>query len=160
MSGVAVLFLVIFGLIALVVVLALLFEEPKPKKEYGIKSVTQKGEEVKSISEKKIADYLEKNNINYIYEKDLMGKFLFWDYKITAPDFYVPDYDVFVEFWGLVDADDDWTKRKYVKNMKKKMAIYYENNIKFISIYPKNLSNLDWIFRVKFKKITGSDLPN
>jgi hypothetical protein len=39
--------------------------------------------------------------------------------------------------------------------MKKKMAQYYSNDIKFISIYPDNLSNLDWIFRTKLKKVTG-----
>jgi len=125
-----------------------------------VKSLTQNGEEVKSISEKKIANYFKENEINYVYEKDLMGKFLFWDYKITAPDFYLPDYDVYVEFWGLVEANDEWTRMKYVKNMKRKIAIYHENNIKFISLYPKNLENLDWIFRAKFKKVTGFGLPN
>jgi len=49
---------------------------------------------------------------------------------------------------------------QYVKNMKRKMAIYHQNNIKFISIYPDNLKNLDWIFRRKIKKVTGFELPN
>jgi hypothetical protein len=40
------------------------------------------------------------------------------------------------------------------------MAIYYRNNIKFISIYPRNLDNLDWIFRKKFRKVTGFEPPN
>jgi len=135
-------------------------EEKTTNLDYGIQCFTENGERVKSVAEKRIADYFKENKINYIYEKDLMGKFLFWDYKITTPDFYLTDYDLYVEFWGLVDADDDWTRRKYVKNMKKKMAIYYENNTKFISIYPRNLSNLDWIFRAKFKKVTGFELPN
>jgi len=133
----------------------------KPKKEYGVKSVTLRGETVKSIGERRIADYFEKNNINYVYEKEAKGKFLlFFDYKISSPDFYLPDYDVYVEYWGLVNADDGWTRENYVRNMKRKMAIYHRNNIKFISIYPRNLENLDWIFRTKFKKVTGFDLPN
>lgn len=131
----------------------------KPRKEYGVKSVTLRGETVKSVGEKRIADYFEKKNIRYVYEQEARGKSLFFSYKISSPDFYLPDHDVFVEYWGLVNADDNWTRERYVRNMKRKMAIYYRHNIKFISIYPDNLENLDWIFRTKFKKVTGYELP-
>ncbi len=43
--------------------------------------------------------------------------------------------------------------------MKWKMAKYHQNNIKFISIYPSNMSNLDWIFRAKFREAAGYNLP-
>ena len=132
----------------------------KPRKEYGVKSVTKRGEMVKSIGEKRIADYFERKNIRYIYEKEARGRSLFFSYKISNPDFYLPDYDVYVEYWGLVNADDDWTRTNYVRMMKRKMAIYYQHNIKFISVYPRNLDNLDWIFRTKFRKVTGLELPN
>jgi len=158
MNGSAVL-LVILLVIAVLLILAF-SEDSKPKREYGVKSVTARGEKVKSIAERKIADYFVKNNINYVYEREAKGKFLFFDYKISSPDFYLPDYDVYVEYWGLVDADDSLTRVQYVKNMKRKMAIYHQNNIKFISIYPDNLKNLDWIFRRKFKKVTGFELPS
>jgi hypothetical protein len=108
----------------------------------------------------KIKTHNVKNNINYVYEKKARSKGLFFGYTISSPDFYLPDYDVFVEYWGLVNADDDWTRKRYVRNMKRKMAIYYKNNIKFISIYPHNLNNLDWIFRKKFEKVTGFQLSN
>jgi hypothetical protein len=48
---------------------------------------------------------------------------------------------------------------KYERAMKYKMARYYDLGIQFISIYPDNMKNLDWIFRKKFKKVTGIDLP-
>ena len=148
-------------LLVIVVLLILAFsEDSKPKREYGVRSVTVRREEVKSIAERKIADYFVRNNINYVYEREAKGKFLFFDYKISSPDFYLPDYDVYVEYWGLVDSDDSLTRAQYVKNMKRKMAIYHQNNIKFISIYPRNLKNLDWIFRRKFKKVTGFELSN
>jgi len=115
---------------------------------------------MKSIGERRIADYFVKNNINYIYEYDAKGRFLFFDYKISSPDFYLPDYDVYVEYWGLVNADDSRTRAQYVRTMKRKMAIYYRNKIKFISIYPDNLKDLDWIFRRKFRKVTGFELPS
>ncbi|MGD0029473.1 MAG: hypothetical protein ABSC91_11100 [Candidatus Bathyarchaeia archaeon] len=115
---------------------------------------------MKSIGERRIADYFEENNIRYVYEQEARGKALFFYYKISTPDFYLPDYDVYVEYWGLVNADDYWTRTTYVRSMKRKMAIYYRNNIKFISIYPDNLENLDWIFRRKFRKVTGFELSN
>ena len=154
---------VFFPFLLLIVVLILIWiflRNLKPKQEYGVESVTLRGETVKSIGERRIADYFERNNINYVYEQEARGKGLFFDYKISSPDFYLPDYDVYVEYWGLVNADDSWTRANYVRNMKRKMAIYYRNNIKFISIYPDNLENLDWIFRRKFKKVTDFELPN
>lgn len=132
----------------------------RPKRRYGVASVTLRGENVKSIGERRIADYFQRNNIKYVYEHEARGKGLFFDYKISNPDFYLPDYGVYVEYWGLVDADDNWTRTRYVRDMKRKMAIYHRNNIKFISLYPRNLENLDWIFRTKFRKVTGYELPN
>jgi hypothetical protein len=67
---------------------------------------------------------------------------------------------VYVEYWGLVDAEDGWTREGYVRSMKRKMAIYYQNKIKFISLYPYDMVNLDWVFRRKFKKVTGFELPS
>ena len=157
MNDSAVLLIIFLGIVVFLILVFL--GKSKPKREYGVKSVTIKGEEVKSIAERKISDYFVKNNINYVYEREAKGKFLFFNYQISSPDFYLPDYDVYVEYWGLVDADDSWTRAQYVKNMKRKMAIYYQNNIKFISIYPDDLKNLDWIFRRKFKKVTGFELP-
>jgi len=153
-------FFVILLVFFLVFVIWSLSEESKPKREYGVKSVTTRGEEVRSIAERKIADYFAKNNIHYVYEREAKGKDLFFDYRISSPDFYLPDYDVYVEYWGLVDAEDEQTRKQYIKKMKWKMAQYHQNNIKFISIYPDNLKNLDWIFRRKFKKVTGFELPN
>lgn len=130
-----------------------------PKREYGVKSITERGEEVRSIAERKIADYFSENNINYVYEREAKTKGIFFDSRISSPDFYLPDYDVYVEYWGLVDSEDYKTRKRYEKKMRWKMAQYYKNKIKFISIYPSNMENLDWIFRKKFKKVMGFELP-
>jgi hypothetical protein len=153
-------FLLLFLLVVVMLLIWGFSESSKPEREYGVKSVTPKGEEVRSMAERQIADYFERNNINYVYEREAKSKFLFFESTIGHPDFYLPDYDVYVEYWGLVDADDSRTRTQYVKNMKRKMGIYYQNNIKFISIYPRNLGNLDWMFRRKFKKVMGFELPN
>lgn len=59
----------------------------------------------------------------------------------------------------MLDAEDLHVRSRYERTMKWKMAQYHKNNIKFISIYPKNLGNLDWILRAKFRKVAGFDLP-
>ena len=157
----------LIGLGIIVLIILILFalgavkSEPEPK--YGVESVTQKGEEVRSFAEKRIADYFTRNNIDYVYEQEVRvrgGCLLLSEYVVGNPDFYLPDYDVYVEYWGLVDAPDRRTRERYIQNMRKKMAIYYRNNIKFVSIYPRNLENLDWIFRKKFEKVTGFELPS
>ncbi len=153
--------LVVMVILIVIAIFAVLFPiKSQPKREYGVTSVTLKGETVRSIGEKRIADYFAKNQIRYVYEQEAIRTFRFHRYKLSIPDFYLPDYGVYVEYWGLVNADDYWTRERYVRNMKRKMAIYHGNNIKFISIYPKNLENLDWIFRAKFRKVTGYELPN
>lgn len=155
-----------FFCVIIVIIVALIFvaiatsEHAKFKPQYGVKSVTLNGEVVRSIGEQKIAHYFRRNKIRYVYEKELRKEGIFTNYRIGRPDFYLPDYDVYVEYWGLVDADDDYTRKQYVRNMKRKMARYYENNIKFISIYPRNMDNLDWIFRKKFENVTGRQLHN
>jgi len=118
-----------------------LFEK---EKECGTKSVTEQGEEVRSIAEKKITDYFVKNKITYLYEEEARRKVL-WvlSMKISYPDFYLPDYNVYVEYWGLVDADNKRVRNEYIRTMKWKMAQYHKANIKFISLYPSDLNNLD-----------------
>lgn len=147
---IGIVFLVIFFLIAIT---------PR-QREYGIKMVTVKGEEVKSLAEKRITDYFSNNHINYVYEHEAKTRSFFFSERISHPDFYLPDYNVYIEYWGLVDAEDRRLRDEYVRNMKWKMAQYHRNNIKFISIYPSNLNNLDWIFRTKFKEVTGYELPS
>ena len=122
---------------------------------YGTPSVTINGEKVKSRGEKLIADYFHDKNIRYIYEKPARTKG-FFSRHISHPDFYLPDYNVHVEYWGLVNARDEETREEYVRSMNWKRAQYYNNDIKFISIYPHNLDNLDLILQRELRDIKGS----
>jgi len=128
------------------------------QQEYGMPCTTLKGEKVKSKGERQIANYLYLRNILYEYEKEARTDGWIFHEKISKPDFYLPDNDVLIEYWGLVNAQDKRVKSEYTRVMKWKMAQYHENAIRFISIYPDNLSNLDWIFKAKFKAVTGIDL--
>jgi hypothetical protein len=128
-----------------------------PPKTYGGLTATQRGETVRSNSERTIADYFHRNSIRYVYEEDAMNRRN--SRRISRPDFYLPDYGIFVEYWGVLGVEDSRVRSRYERSMKWKMAKYHQNNIKFISIYPNNLGYLDWVFRAKFREVAGYDLP-
>jgi hypothetical protein len=136
-----------------------LFEIFFPRKQYGSQRVTKLGVQVRSKAEERIADYFDSIGLRYQYEKEIETGIWIFTEKVSAPDFYLQDYDVYVEYWGMVNVDNGYDRNKYQRAMKYKMARYYDLGIKFISIYPENMKNLDWVFRKKFKKVTGLDLP-
>jgi len=128
--------------------------------EYGTPSVTLTGQQVKSKGERIIADYFTHHGIAYYYEATAMTNdwFLFKS-KISKPDFFLPQYNLVVEYWGLVDSPDGRLRNDYVRSMRWKMAQYRKNNIRFVSIYPSNIVSLDYHFRSKFREVMGFDLP-
>jgi hypothetical protein len=130
-----------------------------PKSEYGVRSTTLTGEYVRSKAEQAIGDYFTKQNILYQYEKTARTNNLVFKEKISKPDFYLTQYDLYVEYWGLLDTKDKRMNSRYKKKMRYKMARYHENKIHFVSLYPDNLSNLDYVFRGKFREVKGFDLP-
>ena len=123
----------LLGLVLVVVAVVLLL--PRPRREYGRPSVTLRGEVVRSHSEKVIADWFTKNGIRYAYEYpafDRRGS------VISRPDFYLPDYGVYVEYWGLAGA-----RKEYDRTMKWKAAQYRVSGLKVVSLYPGELADLD-----------------
>ena len=137
-----------------------LFEIVFPSKQYGTRTTTRLGVEVRSRAEQKIADYFDSIGLRYEYERELESGIWIFTEKVSSPDFYLPDFDVYVEFWGMVGVDNDYDRSKYTREMKYKMARYHDLGVKFISIYPDNLKYLDWIFRKRFKEVTGQFLPS
>lgn len=60
------------------------------------------------------------------------------EYRVA--DFYLPQYDVYVEFlgqWGIAEG-----KKRYLE----KMAVYKSNNIPCVYLYPENLGFIDFSF--------------
>jgi len=126
--------------------------------EYGKTSKTLQGELVRSQAEKQIADYFYSNRIRYSYESEAKTTLSAFRDKISKPDFYLPDYNIFVEYWGLIDVPDSQLRVKYKEEMRWKKKQYYNNGIKFISLYPWHLNDLDGGFRAQFKLTMGKDL--
>jgi len=137
-----------------------LFEIVFPRKQYGTRSTTKLGVEVRSRAEQEIADYFDSIGLRYEYERELESGLWIFTKKVSSPDFYLPDFDVYVEYWGMLGVDNNYDRSKYTRAMKYKMARYHDLGVKFISIYPDNLKNLDWIFRKRFREVTGQFLPS
>jgi len=134
------------------------FEIVFPRRQYGTRSTTKLGVEVRSRAEQGIADYFDSIGLRYEYERELESGIWIFTEKVSSPDFYLPDFDVYVEYWGMLGVENEYDRSKYTREMKYKMARYHDLNVKFISIYPDNLKNLDWIFRKRFKQVTGQFL--
>ena len=58
-------------------------------------------DKVKSISERDIANFLFRNRVNFVYEDEAKWAQTDKLHKTYHPDFYLPDYDVYIEHWGL-----------------------------------------------------------
>lgn len=109
---------------------------PFHRREYGRPSMTLRGEVVRSRSEKVIADWLFRRGIRYAYERPVFDP---RGHRVGVPDFYLPDFGVYVEYWGLVGAD-----RGYEKRMALKIERYLRNGVRVVSLYPGDLRDLGY----------------
>ena len=63
--------------------------------------VTLKGETVKSLEEVQVANWLHCHNIKYKYERLYPHETATRDRRQYIPDFYLPEYDVYIEHFAL-----------------------------------------------------------
>lgn len=87
------------------------------------------GHIVKSKSERDIDNYLYDKNIKHAYEKALYVKS---HGGYLHPDFYLPDYDVYIEHWGYDESNKEYTESKNYKLEK-----YREEKITLICTHEK-----------------------
>ena len=87
---------------------------------------------VQSQGERLIADWLHARGVDYRYD----DKFQIIQGFAIRPDFYLPRYDVYIEYWGLDTTD-------YKIGMLLKQKLYQQEGKKLISLYPADLSQLD-----------------
>jgi hypothetical protein len=84
----------------------------------------------KSLGEKKIYDYLKLLNINFIYDKFYPNE------KRFRYDFYLPDYNVYIEYFGMLKVKETTKNEKTIRNYKlkceQKMKLCLEKKYKFI----------------------------
>ena len=63
--------------------------------------ISLKREELKSYEEVEIANFLFLHNIDYKYEEPYKYKTRSREFRQYKPDFYLPEYDIYIEHWGV-----------------------------------------------------------
>lgn len=106
---------------------------------------TIKGEIVKSYGEMEIANYLFSNNINYIYEEKYKYETDTTFYDEYHPDFYLPDYDIYIEYFGIdregnvpsyfTSRHGKTPKEEYNDGINWKKELHKANNTILIDLY-------------------------
>ena len=100
---------------------------------------------VKSYGEMDIANFLMKNGIKYIYEQPYCIDTRTNEYGQYVPDFYLPEFDIYIEYFGINKAGDvpSYFKSKhgitptqaYHDAITWKRDIHKKNNTKMIECY-------------------------
>ncbi|SDX96470.1 UvrD-helicase domain-containing protein [Thermoactinomyces sp. DSM 45892] len=99
-----------------------------------------KGERVKSLEEVMIANFLFLNGVDYIYEADYKHETRDRDYRQYKPDFYLPEFDIYIEHFGLTEHQRaPWLNRyeeeKYIEGVAWKRKLHTEKGTTLIESY-------------------------
>ncbi|WP_226669720.1 UvrD-helicase domain-containing protein [Metabacillus litoralis] len=134
--------------------------------------MTYSGETVKSIEEFIIANFLFLNGISYKYEHPYPFHEENQTYRHYKPDFYLPDYDLYIEHFGITENNTaPWLSKieeaKYIDGIVWKRSKHKEHGTTLIESYSyynkqgvllekleQNLKN----HHVEFKKIDYYEL--
>ena len=77
-----------------------------------------------------------------VYRYD--AKFRIIDEFQIRPDFYLPELDVYIEYWGLDTP-------QYKMSMYKKQMLYQQEGKRLISVYPHDVFRLDALLSNKLR---------
>lgn len=99
-----------------------------------------------SEGEKIIQMFLDEEGIKYKPEEEIYGLKNDYEHHLRRADLYLPRYKVYVEFFGQWNVDRE--KPRY----KEKKAVYKDNKIPCVYIYPENLGTLKYLFYMRLKK--------
>lgn len=108
--------------------------------------LTERGDYVQSLAEVIIADFLYEFGVEYEYDKKMffntkrpiLGKYR----HRVRPDFYLPEYQIYIEYWGMGDEDGEYSLRKDTK-----LEIYEDAGVNLISIGVQEPNHLRGILR-------------
>lgn len=92
---------------------------------------TTDGHFVRSKAEILIDNYLYAAGIAHTYERKLPMAA-----EDVYCDFYLPDKDVYIEYWGRNDPE-------YLRNKARKLAVYKKHNLNLIELHDTEVQNLD-----------------
>jgi hypothetical protein len=93
---------------------------------------------VQSDGERRIAEFLGGEGIAYRYDERIR----IIDGYAVRPDFYLPEFDVYIEYWGMDTVD-------YKIGMLKKLKLYQQEGKRVISIHRGDKPRLEALLREK-----------
>jgi len=96
---------------------------------------------VQSDGERKIAEYLARHELVYRYDERIR----IIDGYAVRPDFYLPEFDVYIEYWGMATVD-------YKIGMLKKLKLYQEQGKRLISLYREDKPDLEAVLTRKLSR--------
>ena len=99
------------------------------------------GTAVQSAGEKRIADWLSEKKIAYVYDE----RYLVARDTLIRPDFYLPEFDLYIEYWGMDNPE-------YNANRQKKLWLYQRAGKKLISISFHDLPSLESVLSLKLSR--------
>lgn len=103
--------------------------------EYGNLSIEcDDGRRVRSRAEALISNFLYNNRIRSVYEKTIYYKENGED-KTLHPDFYLPDYEVYIEY-------NEIKKKSYLKSKKYTQSVYDRLGLKVIIMDDQDLNSI------------------
>lgn len=120
------------------------FDDVDYRKQWPAEHLCDDGHYVRSYSEMLIDNWLYHNGIVHAYEKSVLMNTQ--PDAIVLADFYIPEGDVYIEFWGLND-DQNYLERK-----EKKLKLYKENQLNLISLEEGDVKRLNDILPRKLRE--------
>ena len=128
----------------------------KEEHRYKADNRTMQGEFVKSREELIIANYLFLHGIKYEYEKVYPYKSEDSYRKIYTPDFYLSDYDIYLEHFGIGrngknSLMSNIENKKYLEDIQWKRNFHRQNGTKLIETY--SYYNSEGILEKKLEEI-------
>lgn len=124
-------------------------------------NLTLRKEYVKSQQEVMIANFLYINGINYEYETPYKHKTSDNKYRQYKPDFYLPDYDIYLEHFGVNrkgevhfsqnEAQNAQQTRKYQADMVWKRNLHKQQQTKLIETFSYEFMERNWTDKLTTK---------
>jgi len=96
---------------------------------------------VQSDGERRIAEYLASQGIRYRYDE----RFRIIEGYAVRPDFYLPEFDVYVEYWGMATTD-------YKIGMLKKLKLYQQQGKRLVSVGREDRARLEDVLTEKLAR--------
>lgn len=99
---------------------------------------TLQGELVKSYEECEIANLLYRQGISYEYETNYQVDTSGPDYRIYQPDFYLPEYGIYIEHFAVNENNQTPSfidQKKYLEGMEWKRALHRKHQTHLIETY-------------------------